>query len=263
VGQLYKEQAISELLTKVQDLKYQVDAKREEVQSMQSSLEKFQAEFHVYIETLQRCRHDLEKSIGSIRDQIRDWGKPEEAEVEGSTDDHRQQSDKRSQNTVEKYSEQTETDSSRKSKTQALKFFARFWHPDKGTYEDSYLMNQLSAAFRNSQDLADMLSAVPWNDTWLKCGDNESLATQWDRLMDWYTALREADKKMSDALDDLQKNGDYELVKEKEKAEECGEDYFAQLAAQERDEINRLEHTQRTLLKELQYLSETQSRMDG
>lgn len=253
-----KEQVLAGLLEEVRSLKQDVDARQQGINELQAALHQFEAQYLIYARTLQRRRNEIERNIQLVRFQIRHLREPgvkapasaesEADEAPGATFQDA------SAETAEIGPLQIAEDPTERSKVTARNFFAKFWHPDSGATADLSLMHQLNTAFKDSRDVADMLAAVPWSDVWLRSADNESIGLQIERLSDWCDALRLAHERLDGTKSALQQHEFYEIYQEKRSADQLGEDYFAQLAVRERNEIARLEQSLAILQAQLDEL---------
>jgi len=268
-----KEQKVAKLIEEVQALKQEADAKRQEIMQLESALEQFGAQYDAYIRTLQRQRQDLAERVQRCRFLIQHWGEPAPPQLpEAQPPPPRPEPEPPPEEPLEAPPMieliQSSDNPWEQKRKRVRNFFAQFWHPDAGKQwsdacPDPHLMHQLNAAFKQSQDLVDMLIAIPWHNVWLQRGKEEPIEMQWGRLIDWQEALEPANERLDQDLAELQQHEFYPLLLEKQAADERGEDYFAQLATRERDEISRLEDTLAILQAELEELKHREAKEQG
>jgi hypothetical protein len=259
------EQTVAELLERVCELKQGVEAKKKEIVAFESELERFEAEYDIYVHNLQRQRQDLAERVQRYRRLLR---RREEPEPPKQTRRPPPQQEPEPQPPPEEppigpriEPLQPLDRPSEREKKLTRNFFAKFWHPDrrwKGACPDLGLMHQLDTAFEQSEDLVDLMIAIPWHDVWQQRGENEAIGMQWERLMHWEEALEQAGERLDQALAQLRQHEFHSLLLEKQAADERGEDYFAQLSGRELDEIARLENALAAL--ERQWAAQLQAR---
>ncbi|MBD3309506.1 hypothetical protein GF348_24215 [candidate division KSB3 bacterium] len=250
-----KGKEVAKLLEAVKALKQKVDTKREGILKLASALERFEAQYDTYIQTLQRRRQYLARRVENCRFLIQHGDEKEtpaqsqqmEQETAPKPDCERPPEEpSESPPIVERV--HSSDSALQKQRKQTRNFFAEFWHPDAckrwpGASPEPHLMHQLNAAFEEADDLVDLLTHIPWHEAWMQHGRDESLGMQWERLMDWQVALEEASGRLDRRLAELERHEFYSFLLEKRAADENGQDYLAQMAVKERDEISRLEET--------------------
>jgi hypothetical protein len=253
-----KEQLLVELLDEVSTLKQAVDAMQQEITTLQVALNQFGAQYHVYARTLQRRRQELERNIQFVRFQLENIGNPDVPSRGPVESDFDMGPETRQKESITGRPEigplQITEDQAQRSKVIARNFFAWFWHPDTGNVADLESMHQLNTAFKDSKDIADMLIVVPWSGVWMKPGENETIGEQIVRLSDWCDALKQAIERLDANGSAIQRHEFYQPLQEKQAADQRGEDYFAQVAVRERDEILRLEQSLSVLQSQLEAL---------
>jgi DNA anti-recombination protein RmuC len=279
-----KEQEIARWIEKVSSLKQEVHTKKQEILTLESALKQFEAQYDIFVQTLQRQRQDLVERVQRCRLLIQDWGQPEaphqlqetqnqppepepEPEPKPALEPEPQPQEPIEIPLITERIRPSDSASQQKRK-RAYHFFACFWHPDTAKQwseacPDLHLTHQLHTAYGESQDLVDLLIGIPWHAVWLKRGKDEEIDLQLGRLIDWTEALEKASGRLDQSLADLQRHEFYPLLVEKQTADECGEDFFAQLASQERDEINRLENTLAILQDQLDELEQREAKEQG
>jgi DNA anti-recombination protein RmuC len=265
-----KERAVIELMEVVRELKLEAGAKHQDIAALEAELEKFGAQYDVYIQTLRHQRQDLAERVQRCRFLIQHQEDPEPPPQEAQPPSLPPEPEPTPQEPPEIPSAVEPIESSddpvERKRKQVRTFFAQFWHPDKkwrGACPDLDLMHRLNAAFKDTADVTDLLVAIPWHDVWRRPGDNEPIGMQWARLMDWQEALERADERLDQALSRLQQHEFYPLLLEKQAADARGEDYFARLATRERDEIKRLKDTLATLEAQLDSLERREAKEQG
>jgi hypothetical protein len=258
-----KERKVSNLLETVKVAKQEVDTKRQRIAELESALERFEAQYDTYIQTLQRRRQDLASRVRNCRLLIQHRGEKETTEQPQSMEqepaskpEQKAPPEESSENLPRRKIVQPSDNELQQQRKQTRNFFAEFWHPDAckrwpEADPEPHLMHQLNAAFEDTNDLVDLLINIPWDEAWMRHGRSESLGMQWERLMDWQAALEEASERLEQRRAKLKKHELYSLLLEKRAADEKDEDYFAQLASQERNEISRLEETLAVLQAQL------------
>lgn len=260
------EQTLRQLSDEVRTLKLEVDESYRTIGEIREQIKQYKAKYVNYIENLDRERIELESQIANCRIQIQRYLEPASesdendyySEEETIIDDEVTE-DEEGYETPDPICPTNADDSG--AQKRAFRHFAQLFHPDKHMktpdYSGAMSMQKLTLINRESEDIADFLTAIPWGDEWLKCGENETEGSQIPRLNDWADALEIAKSRTEQVRIDLERDIYYNGLTEKQAADERGEDYFARLSKDHVDEIERLKQTLVDLQTQLNVLQKS------
>jgi hypothetical protein len=281
VGEVNKlttiEQMIAQVLEDVKTLKQSVDASQRQITTLREQIGQYKAEYTMFIANLEQERTDLEIRISNCRLKIQQLVEPdtepdETSELENdepvenvsSFEEpyiHHEEIDEAPEMDMARV--EIDNDSIKKAKKRTYQFFAKRLHPDKqaDSSDESIplLMQELNIINKEAADEVDLLIAIPWGKEWLERGKDEQPGAQIERLAAWKDGLEEAQIRIEQELTRLQQNIYYDGLLQKQEADQRGEDYFAQLANEQIEEIEHLKQTLNDLQMHLAELPEEQA----
>ncbi len=249
-----RQEHLETLIQEIETLKTTLDQKHAEYLDLSQGLEAFSARYTQYIESLDKQKFELQGEIQRCRSDIRNLKNPqkplpEPTVIEDTDLDDGASSLPSQEERVQNDTETAPIDAASDDKTRLRRHFVHFWHPDRRP-ENGELMLALNTAFNGSQDVVDMMIAIPWHEAWIQPGEQEPWRDRLGRLTDWKFYLEEGLERVEQRLAELQQNPRYPGY---QKWDSAGRetDYFATLSEQQRQEIQRLEQTLATLQAEL------------
>jgi hypothetical protein len=252
-----KQALIDQHSAEIRDLKGQIDARRRDETALRAEMDRFMAQYETFVRELDGQRRELESQIRRCRYRIEHFY--DEDKVDEETHDETPLPDvEPDEPPLPPTPGPDPGQLIREAKQNIRRYFADFWHPDRdreAAHADEGLMAQVNVAFDASQDVADMLAAIPWHEDWLVRPKNETLIAQLGRLIEWAAHLSTADERLTRRLERMRQDWRYPLCQEW-KAAPDKRAYFTALSGRERKEIQRLEGTLSTLQEKLKRMQE-------
>ena len=257
-----KSELIDELIVQIRDLKVLVDSKRREELALEEGLDQFQTQYELYVSELEVRRYALEEQIQSVRneledllhnsieleDELNDDELPDSLAQENDDLDRQEFSYEAKEDDFEVNQTALMENSFVKEKQRVRRYFAHFWHPD--TFASGDLMTQVNVAYKECEDVIDMLTNIPWHEDWVKRTERENIGTQWERLVEWKTHLDTALERIERKLAYLLQDWRYPLYADWQNSN-AQRGFFADLANKHRKDLQSLEETLEILQKEL------------
>lgn len=241
---------IDAVAANLKQVKAEVDARFQTWQELLASLDEFDAQYKVHVSPLYERREELQRQLFDCQQKLAAHDFEEDeivAEPEPEISDERPEppleepsSDPPEEPPLEPLSAVLPAvEDNIIAKKWVRRYFAKQWHPDVSDSKEE-LMKELNLAYQESADVVEMLSRLPWNDSWVAIEDSVPIGKQWERLVDWVVWLSEAKERIESQTADLTRHWNYAAYQEWESAQRSPA-VLTDWTAHIRDEIAKLQ----------------------
>lgn len=215
---------IDAVAANLRQAKAEVDALFQTWQALRASLDEFDAQYKTHVGQLVEQREELQWQLDDCQQRLAAHDLAEEeiaAEPEPAVSDERPEPPpaEPGRDPVEEPPPDAfpaappPVADDTTAKKWVRKYFAKRWHPDVSDSQEE-LMKELNLAYQESDDVVDMLSRLPWDDSWVALEEGVSIGKQWERLVEWSVWLAEAQERIESQTADLRRHWNFAAYQE-------------------------------------------------